>query len=317
MYFRFRRKPLHGSSKPSRSPSDAAGDVSSADSASSSSKAKGKNKARMGGTTNDNGDQYVVFEFNGHPYYPPDDILLDGELDLDEVAPPAAEEQPTKGKEKERKNSSKSSKKPKVAPGKPGELQCFFCSCRIYPTKNISMLDSFLELKVENERLRLMLKQMNLEDEENAADASDGASAAYHTNSINAELEMALRQTSSLNSLSSLNGQPMLKGESSGGYHSFGNQSSLGRGFSNTSFGTSPVSPKDSMQNGDQDSDDNSGTGDDKRKKVRANQRLSPVLFSFFDPFSCIFRKSRKRTMETTSAQTAVESTLRSGGKGR
>ncbi|KAL9937510.1 hypothetical protein V8E36_003919 [Tilletia maclaganii] len=36
-------------------------------------------------------------------------------------------------------------------------VRCVFCSCRTYPSKNVSMFDSFLELKVENERLRLLL----------------------------------------------------------------------------------------------------------------------------------------------------------------
>lgn len=54
------------------------------------------------------------------------------------------------------------------------ELQCFFCSCRVHPTPNISILDSFLELKVENERLRLMLQKLNMEDEAAAAASAEG-----------------------------------------------------------------------------------------------------------------------------------------------
>lgn len=42
---------------------------------------------------------------------------------------------------------------------------CLFCSCRVYPTKSVLLLDSFLELKLENEKLRLELEQLNISEE--------------------------------------------------------------------------------------------------------------------------------------------------------
>ncbi|CAO1622048.1 unnamed protein product [Sympodiomycopsis kandeliae] len=46
-----------------------------------------------------------------------------------------------------------------------GRASCLFCSCRVYPTKSVLLLDSFLELKMENEKLRLELEQLNLSEE--------------------------------------------------------------------------------------------------------------------------------------------------------
>lgn len=42
------------------------------------------------------------------------------------------------------------------------DATCFFCSCRVYPSKSVNVLDSFLELKLENEKLRRELEELNL-----------------------------------------------------------------------------------------------------------------------------------------------------------
>lgn len=50
-------------------------------------------------------------------------------------------------------SSSTSSSNPSPAPGG-AQPKCFFGLARPYPSRSIAMLDSFLELKMENERLR-------------------------------------------------------------------------------------------------------------------------------------------------------------------
>ncbi len=262
MYFRFRRRVP--ASKPSRSPSDAAGDVSSGDSSSNQAPSrKGKGRLVAASDASDDDDGYVVFEFTGHPYFPPEEALQNG--DFDPIAEDDTEEATKKEREKEKKKEKGSPKKPKVAAGKPGELQCFFCSCRIYPTKNISMLDSFLELKVENERLRLMLKQMNMQDNDPDFDKQEGQNAAYHPNLIQAELEMALQEGNTLSS------HAMLPMDFPGARYG-SDMGSISRGFSNGSLATLPLSPKgtDSNAAGDDGSDgEGSNAGDERRKKKK------------------------------------------------
>ncbi|CEQ39859.1 SPOSA6832_01443 [Sporobolomyces salmonicolor] len=65
-------------------------------------------------------DRYLLFEMTGHPYY------------AEESGPNA----------------------------QPPVPKCFFAMARPYPSKNAAMLDSFLELKFENERLRQELLAM-------------------------------------------------------------------------------------------------------------------------------------------------------------
>ena len=76
-------------------------------------------------------DRHVLFEVTGHPYY--------------------------------------EGGKPQQTPDQPPK--CFFATARPYPSKNQALLDSFLELKFENERLRKELLVMYKEVE---GDGSSG-----------------------------------------------------------------------------------------------------------------------------------------------
>lgn len=76
-------------------------------------------------------DRHVLFEVTGHPYY--------------------------------------EGGKPQQTPDQPPK--CFFATARPYPSKNQALLDSFLELKFENERLRQELLVMYKEVE---GDGSSG-----------------------------------------------------------------------------------------------------------------------------------------------
>jgi len=51
-------------------------------------------------------------------------------------------------------SSSASSSTSSASPPTQGQPKCFFGLARPYPSRSIAMLDSFLELKMENERLR-------------------------------------------------------------------------------------------------------------------------------------------------------------------
>ena len=291
MYFRFRRRPSKDSGKPSRSPSDTAGDVSSGDGVPK----KAKREPRFDSQGSEDDDEYVVFEFTGHPYFPPEEITLAAEEDIlkqaaevtgaslvpssksgvsSDSSTPTPSKAEAKAKEKEKKKEAKNtSKKSKVTPGKPDELQCFFCSCRVYPTKNISMLDSFLELKIENERLRLMLKQMNM-SEENLGSAidKDVGQAAYNPDLIQAELELALRQ----NSIDGSSAAALAAaGTAIGGpWRQNSNLTSASASLSRSASGAfgqaSPTSPRGADGTLIDDDDDDDGTGgDEKRRKKK------------------------------------------------
>ncbi|KAF3170119.1 blue light receptor [Orbilia oligospora] len=55
----------------------------------------------------------------------------------------------------------------------------FFMMARLYPTKNVALLDSFLEHKIENERLKRRIAELKLEEqEEQAAQARARSEAA-------------------------------------------------------------------------------------------------------------------------------------------
>ncbi|BGP13735.1 hypothetical protein JCM10213_009050 [Rhodosporidiobolus nylandii] len=82
-------------------------------------------------------DRYALFEVTGHPYYGTDE----------------------NGQQRT------------AAEGRPA--RCFFAMARSYPSKNQAMLDSFLELKFENERLRQELLVMYKEVE------GDGPSGGF------------------------------------------------------------------------------------------------------------------------------------------
>ncbi|CAG8474191.1 6861_t:CDS:2 [Ambispora gerdemannii] len=55
--------------------------------------------------------------------------------------------------------------------------RCFFSMGRVYPSKTTAMLDSFLELKVENENLRRQLRDLVGPPEPQSAEASTSAAA--------------------------------------------------------------------------------------------------------------------------------------------
>ncbi|BGP53769.1 white collar 2 type of transcription factor [Rhodotorula sphaerocarpa] len=77
-------------------------------------------------------DRHVLFEVTGHPYY--------------------------------------EGGKPQQTPDQPAK--CFFATARPYPSKNQALLDSFLELKFENERLRQELLVIYKEVEGNGSNGS-------------------------------------------------------------------------------------------------------------------------------------------------
>lgn len=62
--------------------------------------------------------------------------------------------------------------------------RCFFAMGRPYPSKNTAMLDSFLELKIENERLRQELHDMYTDMESGSDTKGQGAAADYGASSI-------------------------------------------------------------------------------------------------------------------------------------
>ncbi|GAA5920854.1 hypothetical protein JCM1841_002353 [Sporobolomyces salmonicolor] len=92
-------------------------------------------------------DRYLLFEMTGHPYY------------AEESGPNA----------------------------QPPVPKCFFAMARPYPSKNAAMLDSFLELKFENERLRQELLAMYKEiegDGQAGTNLPHGQSGVYRADSF-------------------------------------------------------------------------------------------------------------------------------------
>ncbi|KAN0061821.1 white collar 2 type of transcription factor [Thecaphora frezii] len=157
--------------------------------------------------------EYVVFEASGHPYFPPKPMTSSagGERDNPDgkgaeggVEQSSAEDADEAARFKsESMSKSASESKPGMhslsqsysldTPSEAssqlrGPLQCFFCSARPYPSKNTSMLDSFLELKLENEKLRLLIADMDLTGPDNDAERAN-FTAAYHPDLLKQELE--------------------------------------------------------------------------------------------------------------------------------
>lgn len=163
--------------------------------------------------------EYIVFEATGHPYFPPQPPAAasnasDGANDKDDEkamddkgnnAPKPTDSEAQKGVVKFEPLVPSLSTDPKVAhplsreqtlqtptseatSTSRSQLQCFFCSARPYPSKNTSMLDSFLELKLENEKLRLLIADMDLTGPENEHERSSFA-AAYHPDLLKQEIE--------------------------------------------------------------------------------------------------------------------------------
>ncbi|SJX62884.1 related to zinc finger protein white collar 2 (wc-2) [Sporisorium reilianum f. sp. reilianum] len=211
-YYRFKTKP-----KTTRSSKK--GDKSSSNENESSAgdtgeeKDKGSNERRSEVEHADaftrDGD-YIVFEATGHPYFPPEPVATPGNSASENGKNNDDESQGTDGEA--RKGTVKSeSMAPSLSTASKAthplsqaqtlqtptsdaastsraELQCFFCSARPYPSKNTSMLDSFLELKLENEKLRLLIADMDLTGPDNEHDRNSLA-AAYHPDLLKQELE--------------------------------------------------------------------------------------------------------------------------------
>ncbi|CAD6884424.1 unnamed protein product [Tilletia laevis] len=114
--------------------------------------------------------EWVVFEVAGHVYVPPPDAFTaaaygpDGDDNRDL---PAGRTSADLGERRRSTEANRRDHADEIGPSsiKPNEwppeavdnVRCVFCSCRVYPSKNVTMFDSFLELKVENERLRNLL----------------------------------------------------------------------------------------------------------------------------------------------------------------
>jgi PAS domain S-box-containing protein len=95
-------------------------------------------------------ERFVLFEVTGHPYYSGGGADEDGSQQPQQMAEP----QKPEGR----------------------DAKAFFAMARPYPSKNQAMLDSFLELKFENERLRQELLLMYKEVE---GDAPDGGTPLF------------------------------------------------------------------------------------------------------------------------------------------
>ncbi len=170
---------------------------------------------------------YIVFEATGHPYFPPepapsaangpgDSANSKGDAPADKEdgnaasksakSAKSADGEPQQSKVKSESMANTLSTGSKAAhplsqeqtlqtptsdattSSSRAQLQCFFCSARPYPSKNTSMLDSFLELKLENEKLRLLIADMDLTGPDNEHDRNSFA-AAYHPDLLKQELE--------------------------------------------------------------------------------------------------------------------------------
>ncbi|GAA6019604.1 hypothetical protein JCM11491_002820 [Sporobolomyces phaffii] len=94
-----------------------------------------------------NGGGYTLFEITGHWYY---GSTLDSAASSSDAAPQ-------------------------------GSAKCFFAIARPYPSKSAAMLDSFLELKFENERLRqeLLVMYQDIEGDTKAKTAAPFAPGVY------------------------------------------------------------------------------------------------------------------------------------------
>ncbi|KAK0518961.1 white collar 2 type of transcription factor [Tilletia horrida] len=125
--------------------------------------------------------EWVVFEVAGHVYVPPPEAFSPNaaaELGLDGSGDAGGAEGPigagrNSADMAERRKSGEASRRDLAddiglastlrtdwPPEAADNVRCVFCSCRVYPSKNVSMFDSFLELKVENERLRVLLGEV-------------------------------------------------------------------------------------------------------------------------------------------------------------
>lgn len=193
MYYRFRKKPQTAEDKqrvrdqrlasnvgPSNSGSTSEGDSSSNQESgkkSMTSFANGMTEARAENDDEDEAElhddreaKYVVFEVTGHPYFSDDqedgfEHLTDGlELTSPLIKSNVNSTQTSPISKKIAINEIDNPVKKEDEDETNNGVQCFFLTGRVYPTKNIGMLDSFLELKLENERLRLLLGELSVND---------------------------------------------------------------------------------------------------------------------------------------------------------
>jgi hypothetical protein len=299
MYYRFRRKPQTAADKrqkradiadakaaarsPSDSTSDSAGGETSSNATNGQSGAgpNGQLRTRDGTSPSrdedDTEDHFEVFEATGHAYFstgvnmPKQGSML-SEDDTHKLLDAAQQ--------------SKSSNDDELSAD---SAQCFFCTCRVYPTKNVTMLDSFLELKLENERLRKLLAEMDLRDgpdgrsgggARDGHDEEDPAGAqrtsldepAYHTDFYKAELDASYRRESAVSAL---------------GHGNFGEESQPTSPLQSSSLALERTLTAEAESDEGEDDDAGTvgagGTEDGKRKKVRARCACEPSSVS--DPF--------------------------------
>lgn len=77
----------------------------------------------------------------------------------------------------------------------------FFMMSRLYPTKNASLLDSFLEHKIENERLKKRIAELKREEQEDLlAQRNASATPSHNPNSISRPQIPSLKPADSLES---------------------------------------------------------------------------------------------------------------------
>ncbi|PWN17769.1 hypothetical protein BCV69DRAFT_301793 [Microstroma glucosiphilum] len=166
--------------------------------------------------------EWITLEMTGHAYFPPLSVGQEtnapsgGEADGEEESDDGSDGETLDGTKLKQENgdepapASKAVKEDSVGPmsrdhkrrhskaslpfGSPQtktyklplarstEAQCFFCSCRAYPSKSVTVLDSFLELKLENEKLRLQLEELNLTE----AAAGDGGRGDHNRDDASA-----------------------------------------------------------------------------------------------------------------------------------
>lgn len=204
MYYRFRKKPLTAIDKQrvrdQRAATDAARSGSTSEGDSSNQEAAGANIAPRftdassrtrederdndeTELTDDFEDKYVILEVYGHPYTWADGDDLErkhGDGEGTREAGESTKRNSTgaiEGAASNAANSADDKTKGNFQDKEEGaqkKIECFFCSGRVYPTKNVGMLDSFLELKLENERLRMLVGELSLTegDATNPTDAS-------------------------------------------------------------------------------------------------------------------------------------------------
>ena len=132
-------------------------------------------------------DRYIIFEVTGHPYY----VDQDGNpapatLGIDTSSGAPSPNGPNHAAAAAAAVAAASGGKRGSSDGSQTERRCncFFAIGRQYPSKNTAMLDSFLELKIENERLRQELQAMYKEIEGSGMDLNAAAGENGQSDSL-------------------------------------------------------------------------------------------------------------------------------------